>query len=250
MSESTLLEAFAPMAWDLLATYSITSEHFPHWIPCDSASCDLWFFAPKKDWYKYSFRSQNMIWQCNLIVKLSLHQACYTYTDTGVEKRSYWQVSVCDREMRLPKGYTWSGEIAADKFSAKELETCLWRQLPKIPRGKLDSWDTRPFPPTRFFPTCGSDFWRKVGRKCFSPYIQPFRSAEDIFCMEQLCPICDKSHAPATLDLMTGRGAHFHPDIPSCSVCGQYHYPHKLIVDEFCHIALKTPENGSVPYHS
>lgn len=263
MTTYTVLLAAFKDRWDLLATYSIDSDRHKYHVECDFASCDSWFFAPKRDWFQYSFKTQNMNRPCNLIVRIQRNTFAYEkwcrdgwndywdvkiYTTNGSESADY-------EEVVLPDGYSVHGEITSKFFDPKKLAICLEKQLYKLGYYKIDRWDSHCFPPKHAFPGCEMDFWLKVGRKCFAQYMD-WKTKYDrylmpeIFCgIGRVCPICDKIHAPYTTDLVTGKCAPWHADTPPCGICNYYHDEYKIVIDEYCHIAIKEWKEGAVDYH-
>lgn len=261
-----LLAAFKDR-WDLLTTYSIDSDRHNYHVPCDFASCDSWFFAPKREPLSADAAGGHWGWQYNLIVQVQRNTFTYEKWDTtwsNEEWRDYWGVKLYTtngvdstdyEEVVLPDGYSVHGEITAKLFDPKKLVICLEKQLPKLGYYKIERWDSHSFPPKHSFPGCEMDFWLKVGRKCFAPYMDWETEYDnylvpEIFCgICRVCPICDKMHAPYTIDLVSGKGAPWHREAPPCSVCNYYHDEYKIIIDEFCHIAIKQWQEGAVRYH-
>ena len=243
--KDTLIDAFS-QRWDLLAVYHTDNTENTYFIPVRSASCTSYFFAPRRDWFEYSFSTQNMNYQCNLILQIE-HISSITMENI---EYSYFRIVTHDISLTLPDGYSQSGEIEASLFLPVILEKLLFGQLRIAPSSKLDLDICGRFPPNRLFPSCAINFWQKIGRKCFSPYLKPIFIPIDIFCGDpSLCHHCDRSHAPAVLNLNSGIGSYFHPNNPPCKICNKYHYPYKIIVDEYCHLSVKYRSENTIGYH-
>jgi len=232
-SPHDLLQAFSNR-WTLLASHSIDSERDDAYIPDTYISCDSWFFAPKRDWYKYSFNSQNMDYQCNLIVSIR---------KIILGKHSYWNITVYygigGNNGCLDFGqYTnprFSPEIEPEHFDAQMLATRLEKQLHKIGKKKIEFYECATFPPLKLFPNCAKDFWLKTGRKCFAQYMS-FDTLLDNVIIDDVCPICNTGHTGYICDLRTGEKFPFHSEADPCSICELYHSKYKILVDDFCHI--------------
>lgn len=257
-SPHDLLAAFKPR-WDLLASYSTDSDRMDYHIKCVFGTVDCWFFAPKRDWYQYSFRTQNMDRQCNWIVKVEHITDIVEYSDICYS--DYWKIthyyennSIID----LPQGYRASNEIISSKFNAVQLSQCLEKQMYKVGHKKISAYTSHCFPPTLFFKECSIDFWLKIGRACFAPYLyfpnycdSPIYTVPEVFCgVSRVCPVCNSDHAAYLIDLVSGETRPYHIETPPCKICNIYHNKYRIIVDDYCHISTNELIPGSIEYHS